>query len=152
MRSSFVWRVEGASWLPVRFGYEDWYLLDDTCALDIVNREAVAGATGSAHRGVASLAGGGTAGLYRPAGWHGPTALPEARGPVALWFSKPYGVSYEALYSEVASVKGSAPAELWERMLVLGPTPEFCLLQEEAVALPDGWTSMVVRRTVIWPR
>jgi hypothetical protein len=45
---------------------------------------------------------------------------------------------------------------LWQRCLVLGPAPEYCLLAGEAPAgvapgrLPQGWTARSVKREVLW--
>lgn len=143
MQRSLAWRVDGASWLPAGPAYEDWYLLDDAGALDTVAREAVSGAVGTRHDVAARLSAGGTAGLYRPA------RAPEGdvRGSRAFWFGKPPEMSYGDLFAQAPG-----PAEtLWMRMLVLGPTPEFCLLGTEETELPEGWDVVTVRRRAVWP-
>jgi hypothetical protein len=136
---SVVWRVRGAGWLPAGAGYEEWYTLPDTGALQSLNDGAVSGAVRGPHDAVARLAAGGTAGLYRPVN-PGNTSL-LAR--TAQWFSKPAGTTYEDL-------AGQVPGEdaLWMRMMTLGPTPECCLLGDATA--PDGWGVQTVRRTLVW--
>lgn len=147
MRRSLTWRVEGAPWLPDGPAFEDWYLLDDTSALDSISTGAVSGGNAPLHHAIASLAAGGTAGLYKPA------RVPEATasGETAAWFGKLAGMTYDALYSSLDTVETVTPDGLWLRMLVLGPTPEFCLLGDQAPALPSKWGSIVVRRSPLWP-
>lgn len=65
-RRSVVARVRGASWIAAGGdAFEEWYLLDGSAALDVVNDAAVSGACLAPHDGVARLAAAGTAGLYR---------------------------------------------------------------------------------------
>lgn len=45
------------------------------------------------------------------------------------WFAKPAGMSYADLLARLP------PGEAWQRQMVLGPAPEFCLL---GVAPPPG--------------
>jgi len=79
------------------------------------------------HDAAASLARGGTAGLYK-------LCSPRARDARwAAWFSKPEGSSYAALFESVAAAEGRF--ELWQRQLVLGPAPEFCALGPSAEGL-----------------
>lgn len=143
MRSSQAWRVTGATWLPDGNGYEDWYLLDDTCALETIQKAAVSGNLQHQHDLIAAFAAGGTAGLYRPAlvpdGW--------TDGAISQWFGKPPGVTYAQLYQQLP-IK---PAGLWQRMMVLGPTPEFCALQDGSDSLPQIENAIVVHRSPIWP-
>src|SRR5438067_2475006 len=88
LRGSTVYRITGAPWLPGGAGYEEWYLLDDTCALGTIEREAVSGVVGDVHNDVARLAAGGTAGLYKPAGQDASVELWRAHGSTALWFAR----------------------------------------------------------------
>jgi hypothetical protein len=145
MRGSSAWRVEGAAWVPAGKAYEDWYLLEDSSVLDTINRLVVSGETAGPHNAVAALAAGGTAGLYRlvrPADGGGGTA--------ALWFGKPSGFTYDQLYETLADGPLQVPTQLWQRILTLGPTPEFCLIGDEP-RLPHGWPSIVLRRSPFWP-
>jgi hypothetical protein len=145
MISSSAWRLKGASWLSVGGVYADWYLLESSCALDTVNSGAVSGVHALRHHAIASLAAAGTAGLYTP------VREKEAKtnGKTVVWFAKPQGMSYEELYSSLERIEGVEPTALWRRMMVLGPTPEFCLIGDEPPALPAAWSPSVVHRSLL---
>ena len=126
-RGSRVLEVEGAPWLPVARAFEDWYFLDDFAALGALNEAAVAGARREPHDAAARLAAGGHGAIYR--------LLTPAPGPlsgVATWCSKPPGVPYPRFLETLPA------AETWQRQLVLGPAPEFCLVGLDAAAPLDG--------------
>ena len=101
--------------------------MDSFEALGRLNEAAVAGHRRDPHDGAARLAGGGAGGLYR--------RLSEGREPdgAVTWLSKPAGTSY-------ADFLGRMPAgvELWQRQMVLGPAPEFCLAQAAAPGALGG--------------
>lgn len=127
-QGSRVFRIRGASWLATTGdAYEDWYLLDDSAALDRINEAAVSGVCEAPHNLVAREAAGGTAGLYRLK--DGPM-LDEPR--FATWLSKPDGLSYAGFYSMLA---GNC---LWQRQMTLGPTTEFVIHAMDEIELPDG--------------
>lgn len=113
---SRVLAIEGAPWAPAIPAFEDWYLVGDFAALGALNEAAVTGARQAPHEAVARLAGGGVGGVYR--------RLSEGNGvPDAVhWVSKPRGESYAAFAARLPA------AEAWQRQLVLGPAPEFCVL------------------------
>lgn len=154
LRAARVWRVAGASWLPsAGAGYEDWYLVDDSAALDVLNSGAVSGPLAAPHATVAALAAGGAAGLYGTApGAPNPTD-PAAilGGATARWFAKPAGMPYADLYAQF----GDVLPYLWRRRMVLGPTPEFCLFEKKEgegdFPISAGWQPLTVRREVVWP-
>src|SRR5215470_2493453 len=83
---STVFQVEHAPWLDV-IGevYEEWYILENSAALDSLNEAAVTGLRQEPHNQVARSAAGGTAGLYRLRG--GESRITTAH--VAYWFAKP---------------------------------------------------------------
>jgi hypothetical protein len=92
--------------------YEDWYVVEDWAALGVLNAAAVDDSHRPEHDAVAGHAAQGAGGVYRFVG-----------GELAL--------------EEVASVQWSAERPgapdgidhaLWQRQMVLGPAPEFCLL------------------------
>jgi hypothetical protein len=127
LRGSRVLEVEDAPWLPVPRAFEDWYLLDDFAALGALNDAAVAGARRDPHDAAARLAGGGHGGVYR--------LLTPLRDPVSdrvTWCSKPPGVPYPEFLATLPE------AETWQRQLVLGPAPEFCLVGIDATAALGG--------------
>ncbi len=117
-RSSHAFLVEGTAWLAATRVYEDWYLVEDWAALGELSAAAVSGRREAAHAEVAAMAKDGVAGIY---------LLRRDRGQfdaeTATWFAKPAGVGYEQFFS---APDGSA--SLWQRQMVLGPTPEFCSL------------------------
>jgi len=129
MRGVRIFRLDGIPWLDGAAGYEDWHLLDDSSALDLLNRAAVSEARQRPHDRVAALAGAGTAGLY---GLRMGTAIEPA---IAYWLAKPNGMSYAGFEAAMAPLVANGCA-LWGRRMTLGPTPEFCLHAPAALALP----------------
>jgi hypothetical protein len=143
LSSSTCFSVQGASWLPMNVGYEDWYLLSDFDALGQLERASVSGSRASPHQAVASLAAWGTAGIYRPL-----TDVPASvEATTALWFNKPRGMSYATMTSRLTATEPDVSDRVWQRVLTLGPTPEFCLIGRGSDALPYSWSSqLTVRR------
>lgn len=140
LRSS-VFRLPGAPWAetdgPV---YEDWYLVEHFAALGLLNEGAITGVSQEPHDRVAFQAEGGAGGVYR---LRLGTSMPaEARQ--ARWFSKPRGLSYDDLYDALSALVEEAGAGLWQRQMVLGPAPEFCLFAPDVVELPDGLEPLVL--------
>ena len=121
---SIVFRLRGASWLnTTNEAYEEWYLLDDSAAMDPLNDAAVSGVCEEPHNRVAREAADGTGGLYRLRAGHG--QLSETKH--ALWLSKPAGVSYKDFYSTLEPLTSKPGVALWGRQMTLGPTTEFCI-------------------------
>jgi hypothetical protein len=139
LRGSRTAEIAGAPWLPVPRAFEDWYLVDDFTALGALNDAAVAGRRKDPHDTAARLAGGATASVYRlvtPA--CGP---PEPR---TTWCAKPAGTPYPAFLARLP------PGELWQRLLALGPAPEFCLPGLDAAATLGG-VAVETRPVHGWP-
>lgn len=132
-RGSRVLAIEGAPWAGNAHAYEDWYFLDDFAALGALNEAAVTAARQEPHDAVARLAGGGAGGLYRR--FSSGAGVPE----VVRWMSKPAGESYAAFLARLPGV------EAWQRQLVLGPAPEFCVLGPA----PAGVEAISVRARVV---
>jgi hypothetical protein len=126
--------------------YEDWYLLDGSAALDVLNDAAVSAPLRAPHDAAARAADSGTAGLYRLR--LGEAAIARARS--AQWLAKPAGMSYDALYDALDPVLVPG-AGLWCRQMVLGPTPELCVLAPRPVALPGGMQPLQLTPEVVWP-
>ena len=121
---SVVFRIENAAWLKTRGeAYEEWYLLDDSAAIDPLNDAAVSGACEEPHNRVARAAADGTGGLYRLRA--GSEDLAQAK--FATWLSKPAGVTYKDFYAGLESLTTQAGVALWGRQMTLGPTAEFCI-------------------------
>ena len=110
--------------------YEDWYFVRDSAALDVIEAAAIAAFNRETHDNVARMAGNATAGLYKTRSGE-PIASPSHMS----WLSKPRGETYEAFIGNLAR-----EGTVWCRMMVLGPTPEFCI---ESTAAP--------RRSTIHP-
>jgi hypothetical protein len=144
---SIVFLFEGAPFLatdqPV---YEEWYLLDNSAAMDRINYEAVNGPCEEPHNRVARNAAGGTGGLYRlRAG-----SVRHDSGKYAIWFSKPAGVSYSEFDSRMQPVVTENDAALWSRTMTLGPTSEFCLHSHLKLNLPSEFNALTLPFQNIW--
>jgi hypothetical protein len=150
-RGSTSYAVAGYPWVPgSRPAYEDWYLVDGSAALDPLNEAAVTASRLAPHDAAAKLAEGGTAGIYRlrlPAEL--PANLPQ-RGQES-WFSRPSGMSYDALWSLMGRIIEDHQAQLWIRHMVLGPSPEFCLQSREPLRLPPPITPLTIPLRPVWP-
>jgi hypothetical protein len=109
--------------LVVPSAYEDWYFVEDFAALGTLNEAATSGPRKAPHDAVASLPLGGTGALYALV--KGALAGPR----FASFRSKSTGVTY-------ASYLAALPvhAETWQRQMVLGSAPEFCLLTDHALS------------------
>ena len=126
-RGSHAFLVHGAAWTSSSLVYEDWYLIDDFTALGTLNEAAVSGQRRRSHDNVAGMAGEGMAGVY--ALRRGAAEPPDTGR--AVWFGKTAGVSYDELFGRLGERRS-----LWQRQMVLGPTPEFCSLDDDD--LPTG--------------
>jgi hypothetical protein len=144
---SASYRAEGPG--PVEGdAYEDWYLVENWAALGTLDAGAVTGPRREPHDAVARHAADGAGGVYRLL-----RGDPTGRGQRTLaWLTKPRGVPYDDFLAELAPLGG---ASLWQRQLVLGPRPEFCLAglarRPALETLPPAWKALVVERTPIWP-
>jgi hypothetical protein len=98
-------------------GYEDWYLVSDWAALGELNSRAVDERHRAPHDSAASRAGAGWGGVYGLV--RGEAEPPEW----ARWVDKPPGTPYEAFIESLAP----RAAAVWQRQMVLGPAPEFCV-------------------------
>ena len=134
-RESVVFRIQNANWLKTDGeAYEEWYLVDDSAALDPLNIAAVSGACEEPHNRVARAAADGTGGLYRLRA--GTEELRSAR--FANWISKPAGVSYKDFYAGLEVLTAHPGIALWGRQMTLGPTTEFCIHSQVVVEDTDA--------------
>jgi hypothetical protein len=90
-------------------GYEDWYLAGDWAALGELNARAVDAAHRAAHDAPAGMSGHGWGGIY--ALLRGPAEPPAA----ARWQHRP---------------PDESAAAVWQRQMVLGPAPEYCVVED----------------------
>lgn len=146
---SVVFASSNLPWQPSsQPAFEDWYLVDDSAALDVLNQAAVSGACEEAHNLVARQAAGGTAGLYRlRAGYE---ALTKARQ--ATWFSKPANVSYRDFYSTIEPTASLPDVGLWQMQMTLGPTTEFAIYSSDTVPQTNTAPSCKVELQLAWPK
>lgn len=134
----------GSSTFRVGDRYSDWYLVDGSAALDVLNEAAVSGARTTAHDAAARMAVDGVGKLYSLAGGE------HSTGPgFEIHFSKPAGMAYAGLYERLQALTGRPGTGLWRRMMVLGPPPEFCLVAPSEIELPGEFRSEVLRREPI---
>jgi len=132
-RHSLTFRVDSLPWHGDRAaGYEDWYLVANSAALDPLNATAVSGNNRTPHDRVASAAAGGTGGLYRLQ--HGTLALTDAS--FAAWLDKPEGTRYVDFDALLRTWTENVEISAWQRQMVLGPAPEYCILSRENLGLP----------------
>ena len=146
-KESVVFRVRGASWLKTSDeAYEEWYLLDDSAAMDRLNEAAVSGACEEPHNRVAREAADGIGGLYRLRA--GEEDLAQAK--FALWLSKPTGVSYKDFYAALEPLTSQPGVALWGRQMTLGPTTEFCIHSPNSIELPPGFSGLQPQITQVY--
>lgn len=129
---SATFAVSGASWLPrQQDSYEDWYVVRDWAAVGELNHDAVAPAHLTSHNQIACQADAGAGGLYALRA--GDDVPGQAN---ATWFPKPPGWSYRELDMALDGWLGAGLA-LWQRQMLLGPAPEFCLRGRTVPTLPE---------------
>ena len=147
-QQSVVFCIRGASWLNTSDdAYEEWYLLDDSAAMDRLNEAAVSGACEEPHNRVAREAADGTGGLYRLR--EGVERLDRAK--FAIWLSKPAGVTYKTFYSDMQSLTSQPGVALWGRQMTLGPTTEFCIHSQSPIQLPQGYSGHSIGLESVYP-
>jgi hypothetical protein len=133
-----------SSTFKVGDAYSDWYLVEGSAALDVLNEAAVSGARTSAHDAAARMAIDGVGKLYSLA-----DGEPLSGPGFEVRFSKPTGMAYAELYERLQPYSRRPDSSLWRRMMVLGPPPEFCLLAPSAIRLPGEFRPEVLRRDPI---
>ena len=147
-RGSCTFRIEGAPWLTDREpSYQDIYVLEGSVALDRLNAASVGEIGGEAHDVVAREAAGGTGGLYQLR--EGKVDLP--RTCYGIWLPKSRSTSYMDFYSQLLPWTEQPGVSLWRRHLVLGPTPEFCLLGPAELQPPQIDGVLSTKLDLIWP-
>jgi hypothetical protein len=135
-------RLDSVAWLTGFPVYEDWYLVDDSAALDWLEAAAIGRSSCAAHDAIAARAGAGAGGLYK-------CLLEGAPSPAETtteWLGKPAGATYAQL---IADLRSEVPPGgwLWQRKMVLGPTPEFCLVRPGS-AVPTASSPLYPRRRI----
>jgi hypothetical protein len=144
---SIVSRLRDAPWIAAGGdAYEEWYLVEGSAALDVLNEAAVSGDRRAAHDQIARLAASGSAGLYlRRLG-----AADEADARHAAWFAKPAGMRYDEMHARLDPLIAAPGATLWGRQMVLGPTDEFCVRSKAPLALPEPFSAASIVLEPLW--
>lgn len=141
-QQSWSLAVQGLPWANRgQAVYEDWYLVDDFAALGILNEAAINAPHGEPHMAVARMASDGKGGVYALA--HGSCKPAQIR--YAAWFGKPAGMTYATCFQQLATITNQPGTALWQRQMVLGPGPEFCLHSAEELLLPKGFQAFQVK-------
>lgn len=152
LRRSLLLRAGELPWLAGDGWYEDWYLLDDFCALGVLNEAAVAAGHRSSHDEIARRYASGAGGLYRLI----EGGCESIAHPLGIWVSRPPGARAPGVGDLLGDGMDHERASLWRRQLVLGPAPEYCVLAGEppagvsATRLPEGWQASVLAREAIF--
>ncbi len=151
--SSVSLRAEGLPWLAGEgAGYEDWYLIESWSSLGVLEVAAVSRGHETAHHEAARRAGAGTAAVYKLL--EGQPHPERAR--LGVWVSRPGGQSNPTMCDLLGDGFEPEAGSLWQRTLVLGPAPEFCLLHDDgelpaetglaSSRLPAGWSASPAAR------
>ena len=138
--------MAGSPWIE-QGGYEDWYLLEDYGALGELAGGAVKPIHRSAHDAAAHSSVPVCAGLYGLDDGEPLHGLSLAARAVS-WIDRPAGVAIPTLEGMRASPEQGA--SLWHRQLVLGPTPELCLVHEGQTSFErEHWKAIDVTREAL---
>ena len=133
-------------------GYEDWYTVEGWSGLGVLEAAAVSGGHASAHHEAARRAGRGTAAVYRLVEGE----MEPGRARLAAWVGRPAGQDDPTVGQMLGDGVTRYDGSLWQRCLVLGPAPEFCLLLDAEelpletglapARLPAGWRATLSGR------
>jgi hypothetical protein len=156
-RGSACLRVERVPWLdggdPVGAdGYEDWYLIEDWAALGVLEEAAVSHGHAGAHDVAAALTGMEAAAVYRLL----EGSANPGRTTTATWVSSVPGHERPGLAQLLGDGIDPERDSLWQRCLVLGPAPEYCLHAGKAPMgvtpsrLPSGWSATTIAHETVW--
>lgn len=157
---SAAFRIDEAPWPDAPAGacagYEDWYLVADFAALGVLNEAAVASGHRTSHERVAKRLGRGTGGMYRliEGELSGARALAECTH--ATWVAPAAGAAGADIGSLLGDGIDPRRGSVWQRQLVLGPAPEFCVLSQEDPAgvaptrLAPSWSARTYARTPLF--
>jgi len=124
--------------------YSDWYVVEDSAALDALNQAAVSGRRSESHDKVAQMAAEGTGKLMTLR-----SGSADIGAAFEIRFSKPTGVAYRDLERVLLPWTARAGVSVWMRMMVLGPPPEFTMLSPSAVELPASMSAEVLARQAL---
>ncbi|HLI10036.1 MAG TPA: hypothetical protein VKY65_00425 [Alphaproteobacteria bacterium] len=147
---SATYRISAVPWLGDQGGYEDWYYLQGSWALDLINAEAPYGRMERPHNDIAALMDIGHGGLYALV--RGESTCQTERSTIR-WLSRPRGSVWRPLIEYIHN-GAHPPLACWRRQMVLGPAPEFALITRagQPVRVPEGWSEVAEDRSCLWPK
>jgi hypothetical protein len=139
--SATSFRIEAVPWLNDLPGYEDWYLLEGSWAMDPLNAFAIAGAMQAPHDSVAAMMEQGHGGLYAGGGETSPSGQSTI-----YWLTRPRGIQWRTALDPVRAA--NPQAKIWRRRMVLGCAAEFGVEMpgDVTIEVPSGWMALRVRR------
>ena len=136
--------------------YEDWYLVEDFAALGVLNEAAVARGHRTSHDRAAKGLGSAGAGVYRLIEGELASASALAECAHATWVAPPAGAGRVELGAMLGDGVDPGAGSVWQRQLVLGPAPEFCVLSREDPAgvaptrLAPDWSATTASREAVF--
>lgn len=147
-KQSIVFRNRGTPWIGEgERGYEDWYFIAGTAAMDFLNEAAVSAARKAPHDNTAHAAAGAAGGLYQFQ-----QGSPDFAGyRYVSWLAKPRSTGYDKFYDDMRRWTGQPKVSLWRRQMVLGPTPEIALFCGQRLSLPPDLEMTLVELDQVWP-
>jgi hypothetical protein len=147
LASCATYQISGVPWLDGGSGYEDWYFIDSSAALDALNEAAVAPLRRGVHAAIASKMDFGHGGLYRHV-----FGEEQPLGGRVVWLRRPRGIDYEPVLRGIAD-GSSGFLSCWRRQMVLGPADEFAVIGTSSLvfAIPQGWRGRTVERRMLAP-
>lgn len=134
----------GSTTYRIGSGYAEWYLVDNSAALDPLNEAAVKGARSGPHDAVAHMSADGAGKLFMLK-----SGIARTEPGFEIRFSKPAGIGYLELYERLKTWTDRDEVSLWRRMMVLGPAPEFCLVAPSELDIPVEMHPETLRREPI---
>lgn len=140
--SAASFRIEAVPWLGDQPGYEDWYCVQGSWALDPLNAFAVAGQAKAPHDGAAAQMDQGHGGLFAHVVGD---SLTSDRSSV-FWLTRPRGIQWQP---PLDAVRARCPgANVWRRQMVLGASAEFAVEVpvDTEIEVPQGWQARRVQR------
>jgi hypothetical protein len=135
--------IEAVPWLSNQPGYEDWYLIEASWAMDPLNAFAVAGPVAGPHDSAAAQMDEGHGGIYAHAAGGSITAARSS----AYWLTRPRGIQWRPA---LEAVRIRVPqANVWRRQMVLGSAGEFVVEvpNDTEIEVPPHWTARRIKRT-----
>src|SRR5258708_8346271 len=143
--SCATYQISEVPWLDGRRGYEDWYFIDSSAALDALNEAVVKPQRQDVHAAIASKMDFGHGGLYRHL--HGEE---QPSGHRVVWLTRPRGLEYEPVLRDLIETSAGF-LSCWRRQMVLGPGDEFAIIGTSSFnpSVPQGWRGRTVERRIV---